>query len=588
MKQTYSKLASITHALAGLLMGNHLSIFFLIVDDFAHQKHKISTAYLIWLKTSLRQVLEIAFSVCRGNAAPAVQIRPIHLLCCTIVFLLLGALTEAHADEAPSKPIISEYTFGRNAVYFKLAGPVDISITSYEVSIDDQITWHSATYHQDTNSVTVSDARTNTGWVIGLYDKEDLSVQMRIRAVNSIGPGISSDEFYGIMFLEYDVPDMDDWTVYQMGSCKLSFYDGHIDGPNSHIHRLWRWTDDNSGYQPQSHEILTSDGKTSLDFYDSFPLSTRAVGLCLGDPRPTFPIRINQPRNGRGLIVDRVWGVAFQLPEAMGGFDAGFHEFTIGGTLAGFAPFSGQPIANAGTDQTGLAYGAAVTLDGSGSNDPDVADTLLYAWEQTSGTPVALSDTSAEQPTFTAPTLGTSDSADTLVFSLVVTDSNNMPSLADTVSITIDPVPTVTSVSVPENGTYQAADTLSFTVNTSEAVTVMGTPSVALTIGSAIRRALYASGSGSSSLVFEYKVQSGDNDADGIAVGELSFNEGTLQDATGNSLILTLNSVGATTNILVDNIVPTVAIQNAPSSVTTTAAFSVTFEFSEEVIDFAV
>ena len=43
-----------------------------------------------------------------------------------------------------------------------------------------------------------------------------------------------------------------------------------------------------------------------------------------------------------------------------------------------------------------------VTLDGSGSSDPD-GDPLSYAWTQVSGPTVALSDATAAQPTFTAP-----------------------------------------------------------------------------------------------------------------------------------------------------------------------------------------
>ena len=48
------------------------------------------------------------------------------------------------------------------------------------------------------------------------------------------------------------------------------------------------------------------------------------------------------------------------------------------------------PTANAGTDQTGVAEGAAVTLSGSGT-DPDAGDTLSYAWTKTAGPAVTLS-----------------------------------------------------------------------------------------------------------------------------------------------------------------------------------------------------
>lgn len=117
----------------------------------------------------------------------------------------------------------------------------------------------------------------------------------------------------------------------------------------------------------------------------------------------------------------------------------GWVEFIIGsGTLE---PTNSVPTANAGPDQSTVASAATVSLDGSGSSDPDAGDTLTYAWTQTdsSGTTVTLSSTTAAQPTFTAPTLGANHAAVTLVFSLVVTDDKTNASTADMVSITVNP-----------------------------------------------------------------------------------------------------------------------------------------------------
>ncbi|MDD2699474.1 MAG: Ig-like domain-containing protein, partial [Arcobacteraceae bacterium] len=120
--------------------------------------------------------------------------------------------------------------------------------------------------------------------------------------------------------------------------------------------------------------------------------------------------------------------------------------------------------------------------------------------------------------------------------------------------------PTITSVTVPSNSTYKATQTLSFTVNTSENVTVVttgGTPSIALTIGGTTKYATYVSGSGTQALLFSYTVESGLLDTDGITVGALGLNSGTMKDAAGNDMTLTLNSVGATTSVLVDSTNPT-------------------------------
>ena len=57
------------------------------------------------------------------------------------------------------------------------------------------------------------------------------------------------------------------------------------------------------------------------------------------------------------------------------------------------------PTANAGPDQT-VDEGDLVTLDGSGSTDPE-SETLTYSWTAPAG--VTLSDPNTANPTFTAP-----------------------------------------------------------------------------------------------------------------------------------------------------------------------------------------
>jgi hypothetical protein len=90
------------------------------------------------------------------------------------------------------------------------------------------------------------------------------------------------------------------------------------------------------------------------------------------------------------------------------------------------------PIANAGPDQT-VQINTLVTLDGSGSSDPDGHYPLSYGWTQTGGTAVVLSSNVISMPTFTAPATPT-----VLSFRLVITDAHGLPSLtASTVAITV-------------------------------------------------------------------------------------------------------------------------------------------------------
>jgi len=151
-------------------------------------------------------------------------------------------------------------------------------------------------------------------------------------------------------------------------------------------------------------------------------------------------------------------------------------------------------------------------------------------------------------------------------------------------SISIDGVvPTITSVDVPATGNYKADQELNFTVNFSEEVTVTGNPVLPLTIGTTNREAAYVSGSGTKSLLFSYKIQAGEMDTDGIAVGTtLVVADASIKDAAGNNASLTLTHIGNTNRVYVDTVVPTVTLSSqTPASLNT--PFSVTLTFSEPI-----
>jgi tetratricopeptide (TPR) repeat protein len=99
-------------------------------------------------------------------------------------------------------------------------------------------------------------------------------------------------------------------------------------------------------------------------------------------------------------------------------------------------PLNKAPVANAGPDQT-VNAGNKVTLDGSASTDPD-GDPLTYSWEQTGRVQVTLDNANVADPSFTAPTVSSSDIQ--LKFSLTVKDDTGAISNPAKVTIIVKPV----------------------------------------------------------------------------------------------------------------------------------------------------
>ncbi|MBH5321836.1 PKD domain-containing protein [Aurantiacibacter sediminis] len=113
------------------------------------------------------------------------------------------------------------------------------------------------------------------------------------------------------------------------------------------------------------------------------------------------------------------------------------------------------PTADAGADIGPIDSGQTVTLDGTGSTDPD-GDTLTYSWTQTSGAPVTLSDATAAAPTFTAPLVNGTQS-----FEFQLSVSDGIFTRSDTVRVTVQALGTVTIVT----NVIGADETVSFTTN---------------------------------------------------------------------------------------------------------------------------
>lgn len=99
-------------------------------------------------------------------------------------------------------------------------------------------------------------------------------------------------------------------------------------------------------------------------------------------------------------------------------------------------PVPDPPVADAGENQSVLTL-ALVTLDGSGSYDPDDPNgdqELIYFWEKTGGPPISnWNNPAAESPTFVAP-----DDPCTLTFTLQVIDLDSYVSIKDETVVTVN------------------------------------------------------------------------------------------------------------------------------------------------------
>ncbi|HEY8957654.1 beta strand repeat-containing protein, partial [Chitinophaga sp.] len=289
-------------------------------------------------------------------------------------------------------------------------------------------------------------------------------------------------------------------------------------------------------------------------------------------------------------------------------------------------------------DPDGIALGAALSLNGStikddANNDADLtlnnagnttgvfintqhpAVTLSTAAPAIVNAPYAVTVTFSEPVTgfdisdITAvnATLSNLQTADNITYTILVTPASNgnvsisVPADAaintgsngntasSTLTNTYDGIaPKVTSVAVPGNGYYNAGTILNFTINFDEDIlvnTTGGTPTLGITIGSATVNAAYTGTNGANAMNFSYTVQNGDMDMDGINVGALVLNGAAIKDVAGNNAVLTLNSIGNTSGVLVNTVRPTVTI-TTPAAPSINTPFTVDIAFSENVTGF--
>lgn len=101
-------------------------------------------------------------------------------------------------------------------------------------------------------------------------------------------------------------------------------------------------------------------------------------------------------------------------------------------------------------------------------------------------------------------------------------------------------VPSITSFVEPVNATYPDGVGLLFQVNFDEAVNITGVPRISIDLGGSTVYADYKTGTGSAGLEFEYIIQPGDGDPNGITLNSTSIelNGGTIKGLDGDDAVL--------------------------------------------------
>jgi hypothetical protein len=162
---------------------------------------------------------------------------------------------------------------------------------------------------------------------------------------------------------------------------------------------------------------LTVSGPSGTFLGNVFSASQSTTGGAADRRNNVEQVRLNTPVAGTYTVTVR----AFNVPSSAQPF-----ALVVSGGVA-VAGGNRAPVANAGPDASGTV-GTQVTLNGSGSSDPD-GNPLTFAWTQTAGPAVTLSTPNASIARFTPAV------AATYTFQLTVSDGSL--SASDSVTITV-------------------------------------------------------------------------------------------------------------------------------------------------------
>ncbi len=216
-----------------------------------------------------------------------------------------------------------------------------------------------------------------------------------------------------------------------------------------------------------------------------------------------------------------------------------------------------KAIVVTGTPQLTIKVGSAdrtASCAAHGSDDTKLVCTYTVAAgdEDADGVSVAANQLSLPSG---ASIKDASDVDATLIHDALAAQSGHK---VDTTVPTIPAAPSITS-DPGDDDTYAAGDEIEITVTFSEPVTVTGTPRLTLAVGDGTPRAAYQSGSGTAALIFSYTVAAGDEDTDGIAIGEDAISLApsvTIADGHGHNANTAHGALAAQSGHKVDGVKP--------------------------------